>query len=105
MDPGTVGEERTPERVEVRQAIEREEMTTVAVTTSAIGGQPAMFTTGLFLMTSATPTAPVGLGRAACTLPQWAQAPTARIAAAPVPPPPGYPSRSALPRCSRSHHR
>ena len=55
----------------------------VAVTTSAIGGQPAMFTIGLSLMISRTPTAPVGLGRAACTLPQWAQAPSAMIAAAP----------------------
>src|ERR1039457_4913484 len=48
-----------------------------------MGGQPAMLTMGLFLITSRTPTAPVGLGRAACTLPQCAQAPRARIAAAP----------------------
>ena len=55
----------------------------VAVTTSPIGGQPAMFTTGLSVITFDTPTAPVGLGRAAWTLPQWAQAPMAMTAAAP----------------------
>ena len=42
-----------------------------------------MLTIGLFLMTSRTPTAPVGFGRAACTLPQCAHAPSARIAAQP----------------------
>ena len=42
-----------------------------------------MFTTGLSVMISSTPTAPVGFGLAACTEPQCAQAPTAKIAAAP----------------------
>jgi hypothetical protein len=57
----------------------------VAVTTSAIGGQPAMFTTGLSRMIRFTPTAPVGFGRAACTEPQCAHAPIAITAAAPSP--------------------
>ena len=57
--------------------------TTVAVTTSPMGGHPAMFTTGLSRMISSMPTAPVGFGLAACTEPKWAQAPTARMAAAP----------------------
>ena len=56
----------------------------MAVTTSPIGGQPAMFTTGLSLTMVDTPTAPVGLGRAAWTLPQCAQAPMAMTAAAPA---------------------
>jgi len=41
----------------------------VAVTVSAMGGQPAMFTTGLSVTISSVRTAPVGFGAAAWTLP------------------------------------
>ena len=54
----------------------------VAVITSPIGGQPATLITGLSVISSSTPTAPVGFGFAACTEPHTAHAPTARIAVA-----------------------
>ena len=55
---------------------------TTAVITSAIGGQPGTLMMGLSVMTLWMGTACVGLGFAACTQPQLAQAPQAITALA-----------------------